>query len=313
MTGRRLPAPTNAPPEDLARTRLIAIGLMCSAVVCFAMLDASAKWLGGEMHTMQVVFARYGGSMILVLLLFNPWSRPGVLKTKRPWLQWGRSFLLLASTALNFFALRYLQLAETVSIMFATPLLVALMSGPLLGEWPGPRRMAAIGVGFLGVLVVTRPGFGGMHPAAFLSVIGCVCYALYSLSTRMLAAHDSSETTLIYSGAAGTLAVLPLLPWVWTTPQTPLPWLLMGVVGAMGGFGHWLLIVAHRLAPATVLAPFIYSQLVWMVLLGWLVFGQLPDRWTFIGGTIVVASGLYLLYRERVRRVPEESASARLD
>jgi drug/metabolite transporter (DMT)-like permease len=313
MTGQILPAQSPGASEDKARPRLIAIGLMCTAVICFALLDTSAKWLGTGMNPLQVVFARYAGSMILVLALFNPWSRPGVLRTKRPWLQWGRSLLLLGSTVLNFIALQYLQLAETISIMFATPLIVALVSGPLLGEWPGPRRLAAIGVGFLGVLVVTRPGFGGMHPAAFLSVIGCFCYAFYSLATRVLAAHDSSETTLIYSGAVGTLAMAPFLPWVWTTPQTPLPWLLMGVTGAMGGIGHWLLILAHRLAPATVLAPFIYSQLIWMVLLGWLVFGQLPDRWTFIGGAVVVASGLYLLYRERVRHVPEEAASARLD
>ncbi len=292
---------------------MIAIGLICAAVLCFSLLDTSAKWLGQSMNPLQVVFVRYAGSMVLVFLLINPWTHPGVLRTKKPGLQWIRSFLLLGSTALNFVALRYLQLAETISIMFAGPLLVALASGPLLGEWAGPRRLAAIGVGFIGVLVVTRPGFGGMHPAALLTVVGCFFYAFYSLSTRMLAGHDSSETTMVYSGAAGTLATLPLLPWIWETPQTPLTWVVMFVAGAMGGFGHWLLILAHRLAPATVLAPFIYSQIVWMLLLGWLVFGQLPDRWTFIGAGIVIASGLYLLYRERVRHVPEESSSARLD
>ncbi|MGX5735782.1 DMT family transporter [Bosea thiooxidans] len=292
---------------------MIAIGLICAAVLCFSLLDTSAKWLGQSMNPLQVVFVRYAGSMALVFILINPWTRPGVLRTKKPGLQWTRSFLLLGSTALNFVALRYLQLAETISIMFAGPLLVALASGPLLGEWAGPRRLAAIGVGFIGVLVVTRPGFGGMHPAALLTIAGCVCYAFYSISTRMLAGHDSSETTMVYSGAAGTLATLPLLPWIWETPQTPLTWLVMAAVGAMGGFGHWLLILAHRLAPAMVLAPFIYSQIVWMLLLGWLVFGQLPDRWTFVGAGIVIASGLYLLYRERVRHVPEESSSARLD
>ena len=118
---------------------------------------------------------------------------------------------------------------------------------------------------------------------------------------------------MIYSGAAGTLATIPMLPWIWETPQTLLPWLLMFAVGALGAFGHWLLILAHRLAPATVLAPFIYSQIIWMLLLGWLVFDQLPDRWTFVGAGIVIASGLYLLYRERVQHVPKEAASARLD
>lgn len=310
MTERSLPAALPLPPET-ARNRLLAIGLMCGAVLLFAMLDASAKWLAGVVDPLQVVFARYAGSMILVLALLNPISHPGILRTGRLKLQMLRSLLLLGSTALNFFALKYLQLAETVSIMFATPLLVALLSGPLLGEWPGPRRLVAIVIGFLGVLVITRPGLGGMHPAAFLSVGGCICYAFYSLATRMLSTVDPPETTMVYSGVAGTLAMLPLLPWFWSTPEGWLPWLVMFATGVFGGFGHWLLILAHRLAPATVLAPFIYSQIVWMILLGWFVFGQFPDGWTFGGAAIVIASGLYLLYRERVRAKPE--GSARLD
>ncbi|WP_262328826.1 DMT family transporter [Bosea sp. BH3] len=292
---------------------MVAIGLICAAVFLFSMLDASAKWLGQSMNPLQVVFARYAGSMVLVFILINPWTRPGVLRTKKPALQWVRSLLLLGSTAFNFVALIYLQLAETISIMFAGPLLVALASGPMLGEWPGPRRLAAIGVGFIGVLVVTRPGFGSMHPAALLSMAGCICYAFYAISTRMLVGHDSPETTMVYSGAAGTLATLPLLPWIWETPQTAMAWAVIVAIGVFGGVGHWLLILAHRLAPAMVLAPFIYSQIIWMLLLGWFVFGQWPDRWTFVGAGIVIASGLYLLYRERVRHVPAESASARLD
>lgn len=310
MTGSALPAASPHLPET-SRTRLVAIGLICCAVLFFALLDTSAKWLSGSMHPIQTVFARYAGSMILVLMLLNPWSHPGVLRTRRPWLQGVRSLLLLGATALNFIALKYLQLAETVSIMFAGPLLVALVAGPLLGEWPGPRRLAAIGVGFLGVLVITRPGVGGMHPAALLCVFGTVCYSFYALATRQLAAFDPPETTMVYSGVAGTLAVLPLIPFFWTTPQTPFVWLVMLAMGALGGFGHWLLILAHRLAPATVLAPFIYSQIVWMIVLGWFVFGQFPDGWTFVGATIVIASGLYLLYRERVRKVP--GPAARID
>ncbi|MET3890716.1 drug/metabolite transporter (DMT)-like permease [Bosea sp. OAE506] len=310
MTGSALPA---ASPHlsETRRSRLIAIGLICCAVLFFALLDTSAKWLSGHMHPVQTVFARYAVSMVLVLMLLNPWSHPGVLRTKRPWLQGVRSLLLLGATALNFIALKYLQLAETVSIMFAGPLLVALVAGPLLGEWPGPRRLAAIGVGFLGVLVITRPGVGGMHPAALLCVFGTICYSFYALATRQVAAYDPPETTMVYSGVAGTLAVLPIIPFFWTMPQTPFVWLVMLAMGAFGGFGHWLLILAHRLAPATVLAPFIYSQIVWMIVLGWFVFGQFPDGWTFAGATIVIASGLYLLYRERVRKVPE--TAARLD
>ncbi len=296
---------------ETRRSRLIAIALMCAAVICFSILDTSAKWLAGSMDPLQVVFARYAGSMLLVSLLLNPVSRPGLLRTRRPGLQAFRSLLLLGSTALNFFALQYLQLAETVSIMFATPLLVALVSGPLLGEWPGPRRMIAIGIGFVGVLVITRPGSGSMHPAALLSVISCFCYAFYSLSTRTLAAYDPPETTMFYSGVAGTVAMLPLIPVFWSWPQGWLAWAVMLLTGAAGGFGHWMLILAHRLAPASILAPFIYSQIVLMIALGYLVFGQLPDRWTYAGAAIVIASGLYLLYRERIRAVPE--GSARID
>ncbi|WP_332681295.1 DMT family transporter [Bosea sp. (in: a-proteobacteria)] len=285
--------------------------MMCAAVVCFSLLDAAAKWLGSSMQAMQVVTARYVVSVALVSIVLNPWTRPGIARTRRPWLQGFRSLLLLVSTALNFFALNYLQLAETISIMFATPFLVALLAGPLLGEWAGPRRMAAIAVGFLGVLVVTRPGLGGLHPAALLSVCGAFCYAFYSLSTRMLAASDSSETTMFYSGIVGVVVMLPLLPLFWSWPTDGLSWLLLICTGVFGTIGHWLLILAHRRAPATVLSPFIYSQIIWMVGLGWLVFGQIPDRYTLLGAAIVIASGLYLLYRERVRAVPE--GSARLD
>lgn len=308
-----MPAPSPSL-DEARRARLTAIGLMCAAVLCFALLDTNAKWLGlNGMDPLMVSFGRYGVSVLLVSFLINPWSHPGVLRTKRPWLQFFRSLMLLGSTVLNFFALRYLQLAETISIMFAGPFLVALASGPLLGEWPGPRRLVAIGIGFLGVLVVTRPGVGGMHPAALLSVLGCFCYAFYVLSTRMLAGSDSSETTMVYSGLAGTLALLPVLPFVWSAPQNPVAWVSLFATGFFGAVGHWMLILAHRLAPATVLAPFMYSQLAWMVLMGWLVFGQWPDRWTLAGGGIVIASGLYLLYRERVRHVPEEASSVRLD
>ncbi|MFC5505660.1 DMT family transporter [Bosea massiliensis] len=307
MTGPVLPAASTHLPET-RRSRLIAIALICGAVLFFALLDTSAKWLSAYMDPVQIVFARYAGSMVLVLMLLNPWSRPGVLRTQRPVLQGVRSLLLLGSTMLNFVAVKYLQLAETVSIMFASPLLVALVAGPMLGEWPGPRRLAAIAVGFIGVLVITRPGFGGLHPAAILSVFGCICYSFYALATRQLAAFDPPETTMVYSGVAGTVAMLPLIPFFWSMPQTPVVWAILLGTGLIGGFGHWLLILAHRLAPATVLAPFIYSQIIWMIALGWFVFGQFPDGWTFAGATIVIASGLYLLYRERVRKVPETAA-----
>ncbi len=272
---------------------------MCGAVATFACLDATGKYLIHYMDPLQVVWARYFGAFLLALIFLNPLSKPGMMVTSRPFLQVGRSALLLLSTALNFFALRYLQLDEALSILFSTPFIVAVMCGPLLGEWVGWRRWTAIGVGFFGVLLVARPGFGGLHPAALLTVGSAICYAVYVISTRLLARTDSSETTLFYSNLVGALAMLPVVPFVWTTPQSIFIVALMVLIGAFGSFGHYLLIRGHRLAPASTLAPFIYTQLVWTTALGFLVFGDVPHRWTIVGGLIVVSSGLYLLNRER--------------
>ena len=287
--------------EAERRRRLTGIGLMCCAVFLFSCLDTTAKWLGQSLDPVVTTWARYAFSVLLVSLVINPWNTPGALRTRRPGLQAIRSVLLLVSTILNFFALQYLQLAETVSIQFAAPLLVALLSIPLLGERVGPRRLAAIGVGFLGVLIVVRPGFGALHPAVLLVLASVACYSLYGVTTRMLVGHDSSQTTMFYSGIAGVLLLTPVLPFFWTTPPSALHWAGMVAVGFFGGFGHWLLIRAHARAPAGILYPFIYTQLFSMVALGWLVFGDLPDRWTLIGSAVVMASGLYLIHRERVR------------
>jgi drug/metabolite transporter (DMT)-like permease len=208
--------------------------------------------------------------------------------------------LLLASTMTNFLALRYLQLDQTVSISFSTPFFVAALSGPILGEWVRWRRWTAIAVGFLGVLVVTRPTPSAFQPAALLSLTGAVCYALYALSTRILARTDSNETTLFYSNIVGAAAMLPVVPFFWTTPTDALIIALMVATGALGSFGHYLLIAAHRLAPAAVLSPFIYTEVPLMIALGFLAFGDLPTAWTLTGAAIVVASGLYILHRERM-------------
>ena len=295
-----LDQPSSVNPDSARRTRLIGIALMCGALACFAGLDAAAKWASRSVDPMLAVWARYVSSVVLVSLVLNPWTAPGLLRTRRPLLQTGRSVLLLGSTALNFFALQHLQLAESISIQFATPLLVALLAGPILGEWIGPRRLAAVGIGFVGVLVITKPGAEGLHPAVFLSVGSAVCYALYGISTRLLAASDSSATTMTYSGLAGVLLLTPALPLFWETPSLPVAGLLLAT-GAFGALGHWLLILAHARAPAPVLAPFIYTQLIWMTALGYVLFGDVPDAGTLAGGTIVVASGLYLLARERAR------------
>jgi drug/metabolite transporter (DMT)-like permease len=285
--------------NEQRRQRLVGIALMCGAVALFSCLDAIAKYLGGHMDPLQVTAIRYLTAFFLALLISNPVIRPGMLKTTRPGLQIVRGLMMLGTTIFNFLAFRYLQLDEALAILFSTPFLVAIMAGPILGEWVGWRRWTAIAVGFFGVLVVIRPGLGGMQWAALLSVVSAIFYAGYAIATRLVMRHDSSETTLFYANVVGVVIMLPVLPFVWTAPPSAFDLMLLFAVGAFGSAGHFLLILAHHRAPASVLSPFMYTQLLWAVILGYLVFANVPSHWTLAGAAIVVASGLYLLYREQ--------------
>ncbi|HTQ82408.1 MAG TPA: DMT family transporter [Pseudolabrys sp.] len=294
-------------PHAARRIRLTGIALMCCAVASFSCLDATGKYLNYHMDTIEVVWTRYFFAFVLTLIFANPFTRPGLARTSRPFMQVGRSALLLLSTVLNLFALRWLQLDEALSILFSTPFMVAALCVPLLGESVGWRRWTAITVGFVGVLVVARPGFGGLHPAALLSLAGAVCYAFYVISTRVLSRTDSSDTTQFYTSLVGAVAMSLVVPLVWTNPESAFIAGLMVMIGALGGGGHYLLILAHRRAPASALAPFIYTQMIWTTALGFLVFGDVPHRWTIVGGVLVIGSGLYLLHRETVKGKPSPS------
>lgn len=291
----RAPGDTHVTP---APAPLVGIALMCLAVMSFALTDTTAKWLSAHINVLIVVWARYVIHFALSLLVFNPWTVPGLMRTKRPVLQIVRSALLFATTALNFTALQFLQLDQTVSIMFSIPFFVALFAGPLLGERVGLERWLAIVVGFAGILLVVRPGAGGIHPAAILSLVAAATYALYSITTRMLARTDASKTTLFYTALVGSVVASIPLPFVWETPRDPAVIGAMLGLGAVAGAGHFVLILAHARAPAATLAPYIYTQILSMIALGWLVFGQVPSLWTLAGAAIVIASGTYLLVRD---------------
>lgn len=291
------------PRSSPAPAPFIGIALMCVAVMTFAVTDTLAKWLSGHINVFVVVWARYVVHFALALVVFNPWTVPGPMRTSRPLLQVGRSTMLFLTTALNFTALQFLQLDQTVSIMFSVPFFVALFAGPILGEHVGLQRWIAILVGFAGILLVVRPGAGGIHPAAILSLGAAASYALYAITTRMLARTDSSQTTLFYTSLVGTVAASLPLPFVWDTPHEPAVFGAMLGLGMVAGFGHFLLILAHKRAPAATLAPYIYTQILCMILLGWAVFGQTPSLWTLGGAGIVILSGIYLLVMEaRSRR-----------
>lgn len=296
---------TSPAPSALTKTEpghVVAIALMCGAVTLFGMLDATAKYLA-EIYTVpvaQVVWVRFLANAILTLVLlglFVPPVRRG--RSVKPLHQWGRSALLAVTTGFNFMAVKYLQLDQTVTIFFLSPLLVAALAGPILGEHVGWRRMLAILTGFLGVLLVTRPGFGGIHWAVVFSFGATTCYALYAIYTRYLSGHDSAYVNLFYTPLAGSVLAAPFALPAWVWPQDAFTWLLFAIMGVTSTLGHWLLILAYKYAPAPVVAPFVYVGLISMVILGYLVFGDVPTLWTLAGGTVVIGSGLYLLYRER--------------
>ncbi|MCW1840995.1 DMT family transporter [Prosthecomicrobium hirschii] len=278
--------------------RLKGIGLMCLALACFSVLDGAAKWLVRDMPALQVAFVRYTVALALIAAFLNPWTQADAWTTRRPFLQFVRGLLLFGSTIFNFIAVRTLQLADTMAIAFATPFLIALLSGPLLGERIGWKNWVAILIGFAGVLVITRPGTGGFQTAMLWSFGSVACYAAYGIATRTLSGIDSTASMLVISAAIPVGMLAPVMPAVWVWPPTTLDWALMLLLGLAGAVGHFFLIRAYTHAPAPVVAPFIYTQIVWAVLIGYLVFGDLPGLNTIVGASIVIGSGLYLIWRE---------------
>jgi len=275
---------------------------MSITFLCFALLDCGAKYMVKTLPVLQVVWLRFLFHAIFSTSITAPHFAAGVLRTRRPRLQLLRAMFMPVMTGLNFWALQYLQLAETGAIQFSVPIIIALIAAPMLGERIGRDRWVAILVGFAGVLVIVRPGTQGFHPAIVLSIINAVLYALYNLVTRHLAAHDSPETTQFYTSVGATLAITPFAIAGWGAMPDAWQWTVLVLMGLAGGLGHYLLALAHRYAPASVLAPFLYQQILWMVLLGYLVFGDVPDTTVVFGTAIVIASGAYLLYRERSKR-----------
>jgi drug/metabolite transporter (DMT)-like permease len=282
---------------------LKAILLTMAAMAVFTTLDASAKLVTQTLEPWVAVYARYVMACLLSLPVLLIRHGATGFKTRHPWLQLTRGVLLLLSTILNFTAMSYLQLSTTAAIFFTIPLFVSLLSGPLLGETVGLKRWIAVLVGFCGVLVIMRPGTNAFHWAMFFSLGASFAGSLYNIATRKVGGHDSVETSLFYVGLFGAaIAAIPATAnWQWPEANH---WPLLILMGLAGTIGHFMLIEAHRLAPASRIAPFIYSQIIWMTIAGYLVFGDVPELWTFVGAVIVVACGLYLLNSERQKNQP---------
>lgn len=302
---------THAPPLQQSQTRVRdfskAIAMMVMALILFSCLDALAKYLGGRLGVpvTQIIWLRFLGQFLLMLIfvpLLGVMNVPSMFKTRRFKWQIARSALMALVTGFNFLALKYLRLDQTVTIVFLAPLVVALLAGPLLGEWVGWRRLTAILVGFGGILIVVRPGFAEIHPAIGFSFAAMLTYALFMLITRHIAGDDPPIVTLFYSMFVGVFLGAPIAIADWQWPQQPEVWLMLASLGVLGGAGHYLFILAYKLAPAGRITPFLYLQILSMAGLGYIVFGDLPDIWTVVGSCVVVASGIYLIHRERMVR-----------
>jgi drug/metabolite transporter (DMT)-like permease len=287
---------------DSARNRLVGIGLVSLTYILFTLLDGSAKWLVGAMPVIVVVWLRFATHVVFSGIVLFPLRGMSLVRTKH--LRWhlARALMFIGMTGINFWALQYLQLAVTASIFFLVPILIALLGAPLLGERLDAGRWAAIIAGFAGVLVIVRPGSAEFHPAMLLSMVNALLYALFMLMTRRLAAYDSPETIQYLPAVGAALGLAPFALAAWESPEGWLEWTVACLLGVLGGVGHYFLALAHRYAPATVLAPFLYQQVITMALFGYLVFGDVPSAAVWIGAAIVIASGLYLFARERARQ-----------
>jgi drug/metabolite transporter (DMT)-like permease len=279
---------------------LRAVTLMVAAMLCFALLDATSKHLSQTFNVPLLVWARYAVHLVLMVVLLGPRHGLGLVRTQRPVAQFARGLLLVAVTGFAMAAFRIMPLAETTALIFVTPLIVALLAGPMLGEMVGlPRWIAAL-VGFGGMVLIARPG-SALAPAGIAyTMIAAVCYAFYQIQTRRMTATEKPLTMVFYTALAGTAAMSLALPWIWQGPvPTALEALMICSLALYGGTGHFLLTHAFRHAPASTLAPFLYAQLIWASLLGWLFYDQWPDALSIAGMVTIVAGGITVALVER--------------
>ena len=283
------------PRDDVRR----AVLFMLLAAVLLPLLNASTKYLSQTYPVIEITWARYAGHFLFMLIAFAPRRGLHLFASSQPILQLVRSTLLCVSTLVFIAGLASVMLPTATAISFTGPLIVTALSPLVLKEAVGLNRWLAIGIGFIGALVVVRPGLDPNYEGALLIFGGAFAAALYQLMTRKLAAHDPAETSITYIALAGFVLTSLPLPFIWQTPVSLWDAVVFAGLGFFGGFGHYFLVRAFELAPAPVVAPLNYGQLVGATLLGIIVFGQVPDYWTWLGAAIIAGSGLFMLWGER--------------
>jgi drug/metabolite transporter (DMT)-like permease len=290
---RRAPARTDRPFKGIA--------LILASTVFLGTSDVTAKYLSGSLPSIEIAWIRF----LVFALIMTPAMVPGTplfsLRSSRPGFQLLRGLMLLGSSLLFITSLRYLPIAEASATGFVSPVFVTALSIIFLSESVGIRRWLATAAGLIGVLIILRPGTSAFHPAAFFPLVSAMCWAATLVMTRVMSGKETSATTMTYSSIAGVAVLSAMVPFAWVTPS----WhdIMFGIlIGIASTAGQWIVVLAFRYADASVLAPFSYSQLVWVSLLGFIIFGEVPDVWTVVGAAFIVASGLYTAHRERVRR-----------
>lgn len=280
--------------------KLPGLALILAAYFLFACLDTSAKYLVATLAPLQIVWVRFATHSVFAVVAFRPWQHPERYRTNHPILQFLRAICVGSATIFNFIAVQYLQLAETAAIFFLAPFIVTALAGPFLGEWAGIRRWTAICIGFVGALLIVSPDAAGFRPAMLLSFCSTLSYSFYLILTRRLSPIESTDSMTLWPGLIMAAIYAPVGLLVWQPVPDILSWGILLATGLFGGVGHFVLIKAHQSTPAPTLAPFLYTELIWMVLFGYMLFGDFPGTKTIVGASVIIASGLYLFRREKV-------------
>ena len=282
---------------------LVGIGLMISAMAVLPFLDAIAKYLGQQgVPVMQIVWARLFFGAFLTLPFALRLAGPRGLIPNMPLMHAVRAALMIAATGFFFAALHSLSIADTLAIFFVQPLIVTMLSPLVLGEKVGIRRWAAVLIGFIGTLIIIRPGFQELNPGVFLALGSGASLAIYLLLTRRIAGSAPAMVTTFYTSLMGAIITSVIVLFVWQTPTTE-QWMFFVLLSAVANGGHFLIIRAYDHAEASLLAPLAYTEMIMATIVGWYVFGDFPDVWTFVGVGILIACAVYISWRERVRRV----------
>lgn len=276
----------------------LGVGLLLLALFLLSAMDAVAKYLTFALEPPQILAVRFSIFLMFALAMAKRAGLRRSAKSARPGVQTVRGLVMVCQMTAFLVAISFLPLADVHAIVALAPLLVMAMAAIFLGERIGPRRIVAVAVGFVGVMIIIRPGTGVFEPASLIALAGACFWSVFQVLLRVVGASDGPETTTLYSAVIGAICFGALAPFFWRPPDAE-TWAWLVVLGLLGAVGHFLLSMAFQKAPASTLQPFAYSMPIWAALMGWAAFGEFPDQWTIVGGAIVIASGLYALGRER--------------